>query len=130
MSLPWVRLDANIASHDKVLEVIGTRGGKPALVPYMFSLAWSGGHGTDGHIPAAALPMIHGTPKESGLLVAAGLWEPNGNGWNIRNYALRQELTLTTEVKRRAQRLAAIRTNCVRYHGPDCGCWQQADSLG
>ena len=54
MSLPWVRLDSNIASHDKVLRAVGDRG-KPAMAVYMFGLGWSGGHLTDGHIPAAAL---------------------------------------------------------------------------
>jgi hypothetical protein len=98
------------------------------MAVYMFALAWSGGHSTDGHIPPAALQVLHGTRADAELLVRVGLWDvcPNG-GWQIHNYAQRQELALVTEVKRRAQRLAAIRTNCVRWHGPDCGCWQTAE---
>lgn len=128
MSLPWVRLDSNIASHDKTLAALGMRGGKGSLAVYMFALAWSGGHSTDGHIPAAALPMLHGTPADAATLVRVGLWDecPEG-GWNIHNYAQRQELALVTEVKRRSQRLAALRTNCQRWHGPECGCWQGAE---
>jgi hypothetical protein len=129
MSLPWVRLDSNIASHDKTLKALGMRGGKGAMTVYMFALAWSGGHSTDGHIPPAALAMLHGSPADAGVLVRSGLWDedPKGDGWWIHNYAQRQELALVTEVKRRAQRLAAIRTNCVRWHGPDCNCWQAAE---
>ena len=129
MGLPWVRLDSNITSHDKVLEVLSSARGKGAMAVYMFSLAWSGGHSTDGHIPAAALPMIHGTRGDANVLVHCGLWDldADGHGWWIRNYAQRQELSLVTEVKRRAQRLAAVRTNCVRWHGPECGCWQGAE---
>lgn len=129
MSLPWVRLDANIASHDKTLAAMGQRGGKSAMAVYCFGLAWSGGHSTDGHIPRAALPMLHGTPADALILERVGLWDadPDGNGWWIHNYAQRQELALVTELKRRSQRLAALRTNCIRWHGPDCGCWQGSE---
>lgn len=129
MSLPWVRLDAGIASHDKTLKALGCKGGKAAMAVYVFGLAWSGGHGTDGHIPKAALPMLHGSPADASVLTRAGLWDedPEGDGWVIHNYATRQELALVTEVKRRSQRLAAHRTNCIRWHGPECGCWQGAE---
>lgn len=131
MALPWVRLDANIASHDKTLRAIGRPGGKAAMAVYVFGLAWSGGHGTDGHIPTAALPMLHGRTCDARILTAVGLWEddPHGDGWWIHNYSQRQELVLVSEVKRRSQRLAAHRTNCIRWHGPDCGCWKTADDM-
>lgn len=127
MSLPWVRLDANIASHDKTLRALGRRGGKAAMALYVFSLGWSGGHGTDGHIPAAALGLLHGTPHEASILVDVRLWDldPSGDGWQIHNYAERQELTSVTDAKREAKRRAAARGNCVRWHGPECGCWQR-----
>lgn len=125
MSLPWVRLDANIASHDKVLDALGRRGGKGAIAVYVFALAWSGGHSTDGHIPRAALPMLHGTPGDAATLVAVGLWDadPDGDGWWVHNWTERQELAVITEAKREAKRRGAARTNCIRWHGPDCGCW-------
>lgn len=129
MSLPWVRLETDIASHDKILRLLGQRGGKAAAAVYMFGLGWSGGQGTDGHILKVALPMIHGTTADAALLVRCGLWDlhPDGDGWLIRNYATRQELTLVSAVKRQAQSLAAARTNCIRWHGPECGCWQTGD---
>lgn len=125
MGLPWVRLESNIASHDKILTLVAHRGGKSAAAVYMFSLAWSGAHATDGHIPRAALPLIHGAPADAQRIQAAGLWEPNGDGWNIHNWNQRQELAVVTEVKRQAQRRGALRANCIRWHGPDCGCWQE-----
>ena len=66
----------------------------------MCSLAWAGGHGTDGHIPKPALPMLHGRPTEARLLVECGLWDldPGDNGWRIHNYAQRQELALVTSL--------------------------------
>lgn len=129
MGLPWVRLDASIATHDKILRAVHVRGGKAAVAVYMFSLGWSGGHATDGHIPEYALPMIHATKADVAILVDVGLWEsdPVDGGWRIRNYIERQELAVVSEVKRASQRLAARRTNCIRWHGKECGCWKGDD---
>lgn len=109
MSLPWVRWDSNISSHPKVLAAVATRGGKAAMAVYAFGLAHSGGHGTDGHICKAALPLIHGTKADAAILVQVGLWDldPNGDGWWIHNYAQRQETTDVTEAKREQARAAA-----------------------
>ena len=53
----------------------------------MFSLAWSGGNGTDGYIPRRALKHIQGTPSAASLLVKHRLWMPaDDGGWWIRNY--------------------------------------------
>ena len=128
MSLPWVRLDANIGTHDKVLALLGEKDGHKAFTTYVCALGWSGGHGTDGAIPAGALPVLHGTPRIAQLLVKHRLWEPADNGWTIRNYSLRQELEVVTAAKRDAQRRGAARTNCRRYHGPDCDCWRTTDA--
>lgn len=125
--LPWVRLDSSIASHDKTLALLSDPSPRrwQAITCYMFALGWSGEHGTNGHIPTAALPFIHGTAATAALLLKYGFWEPDENGWRIRNYIERQELAEVTELKRAAQRRSAKRTNCRRYHGPRCGCWQE-----
>jgi hypothetical protein len=126
MSLPWVRLDSSIASHDKTLALLSDPSPKrwQAMASYMFALGWSGEHSTDGHIPTAALPFVHGSKTTAELLVKYDFWERAVGGWQIKNYATRQELAVVTEGKRAAQRLAALRTNCKRYHGPNCGCWE------
>ena len=126
MGLPWVRLDANIAGHDKTLRALAMPGGKAAMAVMQFAVAWSGGQGTDGLIPTHALPAIHATPKDVAILVAVGFWEPDEQGWRIHNFATRQELKATTTAKRDVQRKAAIRTNCIRWHGRECGCWKSA----
>jgi hypothetical protein len=117
MGLPWVRLDANIASHDKIVALISTGPhGYRAVCVYLFSVAWSGGQGQDGHVPKAVLPLLHGTNAIADLLVKHQLWDQQGTeGWAIRNFANRQELSATSELKREQARRAAHR----RWHPED-----------
>lgn len=127
MSLPWVRLDSNIASHDKIVGLLADPSPKrwQAAASYVFSLGWSGGAGTDGLIPTSVLPIVHGSKATADLLVYYGLWEPVTGGWHIRNYETRQELAIVAEAKRVTRTAAARKANCVRHHGPDCGCWKE-----
>jgi len=128
MTLRWVRLDANIASHDKVLHLLSDPSPKrwQAVASYVFALGWSGGAATDGFIPRAALPMIHGTSATATLLVKYRLWEETSGGWRVPNFNQRQELSIVTEAKRHAQRAGALKGNCIRHHGKDCHCWKDA----
>ena len=130
MSLPWVRLDASIASHDKTLRLLADPSPKrwQAMSSYLFALGWAGEHGTDGAIEEIALPFIHGTKVTAALLVKHGFWETTDRGWQIRNYAERQELAVITEAKRAAQRLGARKGNCRKYHGPSCNCWREEEA--
>lgn len=121
MSLPWVRIDTNLASHDKILSLLDATEAPPATrwraaFSYVCSIGWSADKGTDGDIPATALPFIHGTKATARLLVAAHLWESGPDGWTIRNYADRQTTTAATEARRREGKRAA----CVRWHGVEC----------
>ena len=124
MGLPWARMDANISQHDKIVWLKHQRGGWRAISVYMFSVGWAVGHGTDGHIPEHMAPTLDADKQTIALLTGARLWEPNGNGWHIRNFAERQEMEFATEAKKQAARLASAKANCVRWHGPDCGCWK------
>jgi hypothetical protein len=125
MPLPWVRLDANIASHDKILYLLAQRDGSKAFVLYVCALGYAGGHGTDGHIPAYALPVIHGSAKLARLLVDCRLWTHNGDGgYVIRNWEQRQQSAATTEWVSEQQSRGGRKGNCIRHHGPRCGCWQ------
>lgn len=128
MALPWVRLDANIGSHDKILSLLADPSPKKwqAFASYMTSLAWSGGHGTDGRIPAAALPFVHGNTATARLLVKYRLWEERTAAWHIVNYEMRQEVSLITDEKRAAQSLGGKKSRCRTNHGPDCGCWKES----
>ena len=122
--LPWVRLAANIYSHDKILQLKARRDGWRAIAVYMQSLAYAGGHGTDGFIARHVLPVIDGTERIALMLCEVRLWDYAEGGYQIHNWADRQEPAWITEKKRESQRASAARTNCKRYHGPDCGCWK------
>lgn len=123
MSLPWVRLDSHIASHDKVLNLLNDPSPKrwQASFSYVCALGWAGDQGTDGHIPTVALAFVHGTTTTARLLVKYRLWIEMSTGWQIVNYAERQELAVITAGKREARRIAAEKANCARWHGK--GCW-------
>lgn len=120
MPLPWVRLDSNINSHPKTLDLLSRKDGHRAFTLFVCALGYAGGHGTDGQIPFAALPMLHGTRKLGDLLVEVGLWEPTQAGWAIHNYAQRQQLEIVALAKQESRRLGAAKANCARWHGPDC----------
>lgn len=123
MSLPWVRLDTNIFTHDKVLLLLSQRDGWRAYGVYTFSLAYAGGHATDGFIPRHVMPTINGTEKVARMLVEADLWQYAEGGYQVKNWDERQELAVITEAKRQASRLGGRKRSCQRYHGPDCKCW-------
>ena len=127
MSLPWVRLDTGIASHDKILALLSDPSSKRWQAAFSFTCAigWSGDHGTDGLIPSTALPFVHGTTATAALLEKHDLWEPAERGWFMPNYAERQELALVTAAKRASKKAASRKGNCVRHHGPACGCWRE-----
>lgn len=123
MGLPWVRLDTNIASHDKILDLVSRRGGRSAAFVYVCCIAYSGLNGTDGLIPFGALTFVHGTKSDMATLVEVGLLTPVPTGWVVRNYGDRQQLSSTTAVIRAAQSQGGKKGACYRHHGPDCGCW-------
>lgn len=128
MALPWVRLDSSIASHDKILALLNDPSSVrwQAAASYMFALGWSGAHETDGFVPRTALPFVHGSAKTARLLEKYRLWEEKNGGWDIKNYETRQVTSAIAEGKRAAQKAGGAKGNCIRHHGPDCGCWRNA----
>jgi hypothetical protein len=92
-ALNWVRVDTNLHSNHKVLELLGERGGDHALCVYVFSLGHSAGHGTAGFIPQTALGLFHGRTKDADLLVAVGLWKSLPGGWEIHDWLEYQPTT-------------------------------------
>ncbi len=122
MSLPWIRLDSNIASHDKILALLSDPSALrwQAVASYMFALGWSGTHGTDGKVPSHALVFVHGNAKTSRLLVKYRLWEEASAGYAIKNWDERQPSSAATEATRAAQSAGARRANCKRHHGDLC----------
>ena len=123
MGLPWVRLDANIGTHDKILALEADPSSKrwQAAWSYAVALAWSGGQGTDGHIPSYALASVKGTNVTARLLVKYRLWIEATDGWRIVNYAERQELEVVTAGKREMKRMAARRATVFAGMAPNAG---------
>ena len=127
MALPWVRLDSNIHSHDKILALLSDPSPKKwqALAVYVMALGWSGGHGTDGKVPTYALGQVHGTQFSARLLVKYGLWAEHLTGYTIVNFGDRQQLSDETYTIRKSQSLGGKRGNCKRWHEQPCdrpGC--------
>lgn len=122
MSLPWVRLDSNIASHDKMLALLSDPSTVrwQAAASYMFALGWCGSHGTDGRVPSHALLFVHGSQKTARLLVKYRLWEEASGGFQVVNYAARQQTNAITEATKAAQSQGARKANCKRHHGDTC----------
>lgn len=126
MSLPWVRLDSNIASHDKITDLLSDPSSRKwqAAFSYTAALGWAGGHGTDGRIPTSALPFVHGTAQTARLLVKHRLWKEGTACWHIINYSERQQLAVVSEAKKKAQSIGGRKARCRENHGADCGCWE------
>ena len=122
MGLPWVRLDANIATHDKILHLLSDPSALrwQAAASYMFALAWSGGQGTDGRIATVALGFVHGNAKTARLLVKYRLWSEAVGGYQIVNFAERQQSKEASDAIRSLQSVGGKRGNCKRYHGDSC----------
>jgi hypothetical protein len=107
--VPWVRLDTSFASNPKFLYLIEDKKHR-AIVVWTASLAYAGGQGTDGFIPAAALPLLHGTPGDAASLVDVGLWHTAKGGWQINGWCEFQLSTTEMNARRKkAQEAAAAR---------------------
>lgn len=128
MPLPWFRLDTNFPKHDKVVELIdaGDKGRAAAFV-YVCGLAYCADVESDGFIPFGALPFMHGRRRDAELLVEHGMWKPHPRGWEVVNYLNRQPSAAVLKEQRADKVRASSKGNCVRWHGPDCGCWKRSD---
>lgn len=127
--LQWVRLDTGFHADDKIMRLKVQRDGWRAIVSYVQSLGWAGGHGTDGFIPVHVLPLLDATDRVTQLLVEGRLWHPDrcdgDDGFRIHNFTAYQQLAAVTGMKERAARVRGIKGACVRYHGEACGCWRR-----
>lgn len=131
MGLEWVRLDTNIGTNDKVVDLLAQPNGAKAFALYICALGWCGGQTTDGLVKRNMLPLLHGSEKLADLLVDVGLWVHDEAGaYKFPTWERRQEPAIAREVKRTMQQQSAKRTNCLRWHGKECGCWQRDEGDG
>lgn len=78
----WAKIDDRLWSHRKM---IGISPG--SLRTWLFGLAWSCQHETDGFVPTETLSLIKGSKRIARELVDAGLWEPDDKGWRIHDFS-------------------------------------------
>lgn len=105
MTLPWVRLDSGFPHNPKVLGLVEDKKWQ-SITAYVCGLSYAGAHGTDGFLPASALPFLHATKKNALDLCSAGLWVAIRGGYEINGWA---EFQPSTEEhrKRKARAKAA-----------------------
>lgn len=124
MSLPWIRFDTSLPDNPKILALLDDKDGHRAGFVYCCALAYSGKHTTDGFIARRALVRVNGRQADAERLVHHGLWDPAEDGWYIHGWDEYQQSSEVTDQIRAKKRIASAKGNCLRHHGPDCGCWQ------
>lgn len=112
MGLPWVRLDTQFASNPKILYLVEDKKFRAAFV-WVASLGYSGAHGTDGFIPAAALPFLHATRADAKALADVGLWVESIGGWEINGWSEFQQTSEEAQARKKRAKDAAM----ARWHG-------------
>jgi hypothetical protein len=107
--MPWVRIDDSFADHPKVLQA-----GLPAIGLYILALSHSGRHLTDGHISQEFVRQKAGrhAGQLADTLVQAGLWELNGDGWDIHDYL--DFNPSGSEVRARREEVSRVRAEAGR----------------
>jgi len=125
MSLPWVRLDTGFGDNPKVLDLIDD-GKYRAVMAYLLGLCYCGKHELDGYIPKVALKhALHATAADASALVDARLWVEADGGWTVNGWADFQISSEEAQRRRQNAQTKSRKGNCVKYHGPDCGCWKE-----
>ncbi|EOM77932.1 hypothetical protein Rrhod_0741 [Rhodococcus rhodnii LMG 5362] len=118
-------MDTQFASNPKILDLISRRKHR-AIVVWMASLGYAGAHETDGFVPAAALPFLHGGRSDATDLVMARLWHAVEGGYAINDWDEYQWTSDAHQDRRQKAESASKKANCVRWHGKECGCWKRA----
>lgn len=81
----WVRLDV-----DYFLNPKATAAGRDGRALHLASICWSHAQLTNGHVPAAVVPVllqVAGVPRSAiDQVLGAGLWVTNGVGFEIHDF--------------------------------------------
>ena|SRR5699024_824634 len=97
--MAWFKVDDKFHSHPKVL-------GLPlrAIGLWTKAGAWCADQLTDGYIPKTAVTVLGGTAGDARLLVEAGLWKVDGDGWRFHDWLELQPSRKDTLEKREQDR--------------------------
>jgi hypothetical protein len=89
----YAKLNDELIDHRKIFhagELIGRNGPAIALGFYTVGLLWCNKHLSDGALPSAVVRNFRHVARPitiAAALTKAGLWEKNGHGWLIHDYA-------------------------------------------
>jgi hypothetical protein len=87
-AMVWVRIDDKLHSHPKVLAA--WEKDPASLGLYLLALSHAGAHLTDGMVDRQTVRQWLPNPiqrrRSVNALVKAGLWAPNGQGWEIHDF--------------------------------------------
>lgn len=122
MGLQWFRMDCAFPRNPKILALITERDGYRAAFVWSASIGYCNEQGTDGYVPAAALGLLHGRPREAQLLVTYRLWRERPGGWDVNGFA---EFQLSSEENRKRSE-SARHAACTRWHESGCTCWKES----
>ena len=113
--MTWFKVDDGFAFHSKTLAA-----GNAAVGMWVRAGSWSSQQLTDGFMPEAVVRQI-GPISSAGRLVDAGLWIPDGSGFQFHEWAgagrnpTRAQVQAKREVD--AKRLAKWREEQARKNG-------------
>lgn len=93
--MSWFKVDDNLAFHAKTL-----RAGNAAMGLWVRSGSWSAQQLSDGFVPSEIVGQMSGA-RLAEKLVTAGLWVPNGSGFDFHEWDERQPTRADVEKKRR-----------------------------
>ncbi len=94
--MPWIRFEDNFPEHPKVLAL-----SDGAFRLHVRAIGYAARHLTDGHVSSAALRSMTRRSALPAELVAAGIWEHEGDGYKVHDY-LHYQPSKTEVQKRRA----------------------------
>jgi hypothetical protein len=107
----WVKIDTSYLRNPKITSVSA-----PATLMHLASILWTADQLTDGNIPKRTLNELAIAARISRPVATrcaielehAGLWERNGDGWHLHDFAKmnRQALRATVENQRTQWRIA------------------------
>lgn len=108
--MPWFRVDDGFGRHPKVLGI--PRKDRPAAVGlWLLAGTWCSASLADGRVPSWLPEEFGGSKRIAGLLVEAGLWLVDGDGWRFHEWETYQPTRAQVEDQRSktAERVAKWR---------------------
>lgn len=86
----WVAIDVDYFRNPKVRAA-----GATGRTLHLASICYAGARRTDGHISSDDLGYVlldaQAPRRAVEAVIAAGLWVPNGDGWNVHDFLVWQE---------------------------------------